>query len=348
MKSLTQFIAEAIVEDKINEELGMLIGEDTINEAFGSSLLQELAKRIKDTGDSKFETIFGARRMNDGKKIIGVKWAEIDDKDFEKFESGDKKFATTLKAAKKAKESFIVIATSDADSKAPIVVVRGINNLNKDYIFTWIFKPKPSEEDKFYMEPAVKKRANSTWSTHVLNVDEIIELCSKLCVWYLPITDKMLSEYDNTISKREADKDGMVNYDEKSLMDIARKQKARYNALVKEMKANKLIAEKDNLLEEIKALQAEAVEVFEKVIKSDNLLTMNVEIGSVMGGIAYAYENLHKYYINKRQGQIAKEKIGDGAEKMADGWARDYITKAKEVCNEYKGKLDEIKKAIAA
>jgi adenylosuccinate lyase len=152
----------------------------------------------------------------------------------------------------------------------------------------------------------------------------------------------------------------MVNLDEASLRNLLKQQQARYKALVKEIKAKKLQADPNVLLDEIKETNDKAVELFRKVISNPENMDQRFNIDDLMRYMSYAYEQFYKSMKSKRDSdksierakQRAKEKGKEFDEEEFRKWNYDqsssdeYIRDSKEYLQKVKKMIEEIEENI--
>ena len=388
MKDLRIILSNNYCDKQILEETSNLIVEEVINESFQSSILSGLAKAIKDaeskhaandkkemdrykSGERSYEptktaksfaSIFGpleeTPRYGDKKTgIRGLKWSEIKDEDFQYFEADteewDKKFVKLLRSVYQKKIMADVICCKPG-TKEVVNFIKGysktVGNVRVYYFPTTGWKTGVQEKT------AVKYK----YDERSLKLDEAIDVVSGLDIYFLEIKDDMIKNYDELHKGRVASRKGMVNLDAASLRNLLKQQQGRYNALVKEIKARKLQADPNVLLDEIKETNDKAVELFRKVISNPENMDQRFDIDDLMRYMSYAYEQFYKSMKSKRDSdksierakQRAKEKGEEFDEKEYNKWnynknsSDEYIRDSKEYLQKVKKMIEQIEENI--
>ena len=347
MKSLYESLLNTKYISKVLEEYSILEGEEIlqINESFKSSILISLAKAIQDAekgnveNDKKeaqyykeqgwgtpsksaksFASIFGPitlhQRWDKTKTgIQGLKWSEIKDDDFELYKSvsaDDKTFAKILKNCylKKLQANFICC---EPGTKNVVIFIKGYSNTPGD-VRVFGLKSKWGNRDEVTEKTATKYK----YGERPLKFDEAMEVISGLDVYVLKITDNMKTEYIKLHDTRIASQEGVINYDERSLKDMLQQQKARYKAMVKEIKAKKLEGDPKQLIEKINKVHAEAIAIMEKIMSNPENMDEYFDVGRLLSYCSRAYESFYDAFQHKAKGdkavEIARQRAKDKGE----------------------------------
>lgn len=388
MKDLRIILSNNYCDKQILEETSNLIAEEVINESFQSSILSGLAKAIKDaeskhaandkkemdrykSGERSYEpsktaksfaSIFGpleeTPRYGDKKTgIRGLRWSEIKDEDFQYFEADteewDKKFVKLLRSVYQKKIMADIVCCKPG-TKEVVNFIKGYTKTAGD-VRVYHF-PTTGWKTGVQEKTATKYKYNE----RSLKLDEAIDVISGLDIYFLEIKDDMIKNYDELHKGRVDSRKGMVNLDEASLRNLLKQQQGRYNALVKEIKARKLQADPNVLLDEIKETNDQAVELFRKVISNPENMDQRFAIDDLMRYMSYAYEQFYKSMRSKRDSdrsierakQRAKEKGEEFDEKKFREWNYDqsssdeYIRDSKEYLQKVKKMIEQIEENI--
>lgn len=323
MISLKESIVESQYYNKVNEELSLLISEEIINESFKSSLLSKLAKAIWDAEaynreknnnnnrQTSFASIFGPEKNKYGKLLTGIKWTDITDDDFEKFDGTDKKLHKMIRDAyaNKLNANFIICDKKTEDIvyfiKGYCKTEKAVNGMGitKTVIF---YQFRGSSYDTGVQ---ARKVAAYKYRERFVNANEAIDIVKKYDVYVLEVTSDMIKKYSEFNDFRSEQKKGMINYDKSSLEEYARKQKARYNVLVKEMKAKRLIAGQKELWEKIKKINDECIKLYEKIMGNPEYIDKFYSLSNLMDYVARAYEYYYKFIQQNRENDRRKIKL---------------------------------------
>ena len=382
MKSLYESLLNTKYISKVLEEYSILEGEEIlqINESFKSSILISLAKAIQDAekghaeNDKKmaqrykeqgygtpsksaksFASIFGPitlhKRWGEAKTgIQGLKWSEIKDDDFELYKSvsaDDKTFAKILKNCylKKLQANFICC---EPGTKNVVIFIKGYSNTPGD-VRVFGLKSNWGNRDEVTEKTATKYK----YGERPLKFDEAMAVISGLDVYVLKITDNMKTEYIKLHDTRIASQKGVINYDERSLKDMLQQQKARYQAMVKEIKAKKLEGDQKQLIERINKVHAEAIATMEKIMSNPENMDEYFDVGRLLSYCSRAYESFYDAFQHKAKGdkaveiarQRAKDKGEDFDEKEFNYWNYDR-SYSKQKFNDIDAYCKEVEKMI--
>ena len=390
MKSLYTSLLNTIYEGKVLEEYSILEGEEIlqINESFQSSILIALAKAIKDAEkdnaehDKKmvqhykdqgysgtpsksaksFASIFGPitlnQRWGEAKTgLQGLKWSEIKDDDFELYKSvsaDDKTFAKILKDCylKKLQANFVCC---EPGTKNVVIFIKGYSNTPGD-VRVFGLKSKYGNRDAVTEKTATKYK----YGERSLKFDEAMAVISGLDVYVLKITDNMKTEYTKLHDTRIASQKGVINYDEESLNKMLKQQKARYQAMVKEIKAKKLEGDPKQLMERINKVHAEAIATMEKIMSNPANMDEYFDVGRLLSYCSHAYESFFDAFKYKAKGdkaterarQRAKDKGEDFDEQDFDKFnfdkssAKEKFNDVDEYCKEVEKMIEDMKKRM--
>lgn len=397
MKSINEYISDIQYLDVITEEFCIVEGLDMINESFKSSILSKLAKVIFDAEkyhnmheieDKKkrkirdkergyeypddmykptlnsFASIFGPKTVEGrygGKKtgVQGVKWSEIEDKDFKEYTEYSKELNKLIKSSYGKKDGNADFIIEDPDGKI-INFIKAYGESEKSAgMFYFNIEGKWEDGVKEFEKDLYKYNKRS------LKVHEVIEAVKGLIgagckVYALEITPDMIKDYDDLHIGREKSQKGVINYDKKSLDALLKNQKSRYNALVKDMKAKRLEANKDNLFDEIKKVNDEVVALYQKVMSKPEYIDKFYDLGRLMIYTSNAYEQFYKYTKSMRDSdkrmQRAKERAAERGEefdaKEYDKYdydksnAKSSIRDCEEYINNVKKEIERVNKAL--
>lgn len=355
MKNLYEFLDDINYQKMLIEEFVAISAEEImqLNESFKSSILQKLAKAIKDAeakhreADNEhakrwkeqgylgepsknarsFSSILGPitstkQYSNDKIRMKGIKWDQITDEDFQEVDVNDKSFKKLVRDVYSHNKQADLIIFSDDQ----------IVNFVKGFI-----GPKEEAVLYYFAEPGkgwktgvqAKEKAKYSYSTRNYKWNEtydfIMENKDIFKVYVLEIKDSMIHEYDSLVADRAAAKKGVIEFDKNSLAQLLKQQKARYNALVKEMKAKRLEASKDSLFDDIKKLNDEAFELYKKIMSNPEYIDKFSDLGRLMQYISYAYEQFFKSAKGNRNSERSKERAKKRAEARGEEFdEKDY------------------------
>lgn len=312
MLSLINILSQCQYYNKIDEEYCNIKNAEIINEGFKASILNKLAKTISDVQSYQkeinnkykirtFASIFGPVKSRGGNIISGVKWSEITDSDVKKYNGNDNELIKLVKQlyAKKIKGVLIIC---DKTTEDILYFIQGNNYISKSYQMTQD-KPIVYEFVPDYKNSLKTKTVTlaNGYSTRNLKLNEIINLLSDNDVYFIEITEDMVQSFKTTVQDRTELKKGIIYYDENSLKEYKKKQKARYDTIVKEMKAKKLIENRKKLFDDLKKANDEIIAIYEKVISNPEYIERSYDLSRLMDNISRAYDNYYKYIKNEHQ-----------------------------------------------
>jgi len=366
MKDLFEFLSDNIYEKDIFLETVNMIVDETINESFQASILTELAKRIKDAEkehadqDKKeeqrykeegrgykptktaktFASIFGplteTPRWGDKKTgIRGLKWSEIKDSDFKQYKGDDKEFVKFLKSvyAKKAIADMIVCAPGTKDI---VCFIKGyaktLGDVRVYYFATEGWKKGVQE----------KTEKKYKYDVRSLKVNETLELIKDFDVYVLEVTESMIKDYDELHKDRTDAQKGSIEMDEASMKTLLKQQKARYDAMVKEIKAKKLQDDPNILFNDIKKANDDVVALFQKVMSKPENMDMRFDLSDLMRYVSYAYEQFYKSMKSLRTAKRSEDRYGKGYGKYDKERSDEEIRDAKEYLEKVNKMVKEI------
>lgn len=376
MKDLFEFLSDNIYEKDIFLETVNMIVDETINESFQASILTNLAKTIKDIESKNrekdaqetkrwheqgymgtpsksaksFASIFGPlTETSYGKKktgIRGLKWSEIKDSDFKQYKGDDKEFVKFLKSvyAKKVIADMIVCAPGTKD------IVAFIKGYAKTLGDVRVYYFESEGWKKGVQEKTAKKYK---YDVRSLKVNETLELIKDFDIYVLEITESMIKDYDELHKEREESQKGSIEMDEASMKSLLRQQKARYDAMVKEIKAKKLQDDPNILFNDIKKVNDDVVALFQKVMAKPENMDMRFDLSDLMRYVSYAYEEFYKSMKSQRDSDRSKERAKQRAKERGEEFNDDDYGKydlnksnAKEQIRDSKEYLEKVKKMI--
>lgn len=309
-----------------------------------------------------FTSIFGPkdstdRYGNSKKKLQGLKWSEIKDEDFKEFAPDDKELIKLIKASygkKDGNADFIVMTKSGQILN--FIKAYGTSEKSDGMYYFKAEEFVKSKYGDYKVSSEVKELTKPYYSyqQRSLKVGEVIDALKGLAtiegvkVYALEITSDMVKEYSDIISDRAKSKEGVINYDKDSLRNLLKKQQARYNALVAEMKAKKLMQDPESLFDDIKKVNDEVVELYKKIFDSPENLDKNFEIRCLMDYVSYAYDEYYRYLKESRSAERSVQRAKDKgySDEEADKWGEWHRGSAKNSINDVKKYLNKIKKEI--
>lgn len=369
MKQLFEYITNNICDRNILLEEALIDTEDLINESFQCELLTNLASQIKkaekknninkierakqhdeqypysdgskhDPHIVSFTSIFGpltvTGKYQTKRGIQGLKWSEITDDDFVLVKAGnEKELKKALKPiyAKNGKGDAIVCLP---DTKNPIMFIKGYGKDDDKRLYYF-------NMDQARWDAGVKEKTATKYSyqTRPLKLDEVMPLISDCDVYILNITDELIKSYQILQTTRDANKEGMINYDESSLKDMFKKQKARYKTMVEEIKARKLQKRPELLFDEIKKVNDEVYDLYKEVMSDPENIDKYFDLGNLMNYVSHAYESFYRSMKSSRDAEKFELRFPNNT---ADSYNR---AKARSEINDAKEYIDRVRKSIA-
>ena len=370
MKNLGLFLSDIICDKNILVETANLIADEVINESFQASILTALAKRIKDVESKNrekdaeatkrwheqgyvgtpsksaksFASIFGPLTETPrwgGKKtgIRGLKWSEIKDSDFKQYKGDDKEFVKFLKSvyAKKAIADMIVCAPGTKDI---VAFIKGYAKTLGD-VRVYYFE---SEGWKQGVQEKTAKKYK--YDVRSLKVNETLELIKDFDIYVLEITESMIKDYDELHKEREESKKGSIEMDEASMRTLLKQQKARYDAMVKEIKAKKLQDDPNILFNDIKKANDDVVALFQKVMSKPENMDMRFDLSDLMRYVSYAYEQFYKSMSYKRSAEKSVQHAKERGKENPENWGSFDRSSSDESIRDAKEYLEKVNKMI--
>lgn len=342
--TLYDYIIKCDYNNKIQENLIEFIGEETINESFKSTLLQNLAREIKRVEEpirkedkitaakynstyfthknraKSFSSIFGPYRAD--KNLQGLKWDEIEDSDFVfiKAGSGEKAIKQAIKPIfKRNAKGDIIIC--EPDTKIPVLFVKGYgmttridgyNYSNDNKAQCFYFSDNLASYKQGVRELVAPKGKHDI---RPIKLDELLPNIDEYDIYVLNVTDDMVKTYDDLTLNRKESQKGIINFDKESLKLILANQQARYKMLLKELKTKKLEQNEDKLFDEIVKLNDKVVELYKRILGNAENMDMYIDIGRLMQYVTSAYDDFYQMKKNKlqytKQLNTAKQNMGD-------------------------------------
>lgn len=341
MKSFVKYINE----NQALNEFANKINEEMILESFQSSLLSKLAHKIKTASNQKsnrkvsFTSIFGPINKLDyhhrptKEKVFGIKWDQITDDDFIKYDGYSKELKKILQNVYKKTENadFIVCDGDDI-----VYFIKGYNGDVELYSFDGHLNTVKKETRRHY-----------SYQERNLKLDEVLVLIHDFDeIYVLKITEDMVKEYISFNKERLENQKGIINYDEKSLKDIAERQRYRYQTLAKEMRANKI--DDDKLFNDIKDVNKEVVDLYEKIMKNPDFMDKYYELGRLMSYVGSTYDKFYMYSKEKAKVKKMENHLKDEgkSQEEIDNRTKYYKSTAKEYSETVIEYIKEIKKSI--
>jgi len=370
MKDLFEFVSDGLYNNEILTETCNLIVDEILNESFQASLLTNLATAIKNAekehaeNDKKqeqrykeegrgykptktaktFASIFGplteTPRWGDKKTgIRGLKWSEIKDSDFKQYKGDDKEFVKFLKSvyAKKAIADMIVCAPGTKDIVAFIKgYAKTLGDVRVYYFATEGWK-------KGVQEKTAKKYK---YDVRSLKVNETLELIKDFDIYVLEITESMIKDYDELHKDRTDTQKGSIEMDEDSMKALLKQQKARYNAMVKEIKAKKLQDDPNILFNDIKKANDDVVALFQKVMSKPENMDMRFDLSDLMRYVSYAYEQFYKSMNYKHSAEKSVQRAKERGKENPENWGSFDRSSSDESIRDAKEYLEKVNKMI--
>lgn len=286
MKTLYRYSLDKDYNNQIIDEAINEISSEMICESFKSSLLSNLANKIKKLSKEHNEEVYKRileldpkyRKHSDAHEdiksfssifgpytyrnvYVAIKWADITDDDF-KLYHGNKEMEDIIN--NKSKDYLILVCPPNTkDIKYAIQIFRE-SGWHTNFMY-WFTEMDNEKEEKGINWGNMLKSYKETSETLDKRTARAI---GKNDAYVLEITNDMKKEYNDVINKRAEDKKGMINYDEKSLEALKRKQQRRYEEIVSKMKAEKIKSNPDSFFDEIKETQDQVTEIYKTIVKN--------------------------------------------------------------------------------
>ena len=384
MESVNQYINESIHNSIFINEFVNIEAERMINEAFQSSLLTSLASIIKKTEagnldvsqwnpKKSFTSIFGPKVFKDKYKttrLKSIKWSEIKDSDFQLYE--EKPLKKLLKEIREKKTNYALIISCEPGTKNIKAFFNGLGTApfkdgsytqeHTDVLYTigsstrrhYNYDEKgysTGYTDVPYTKVMQRQASKGKYKIRPQKADEIFEIIRNYDNYVLVLTKSMFDDYKSLTDEREESQKGIVYCDPESLKQLAAKQKARYNALVKEIKEKKLIGKDKDLFNEIKETQNEINDLIEQIMKSDSFDKF-YDLDDALRYINYAYNYYVKYFSSMSKSKKTQERAAQRGEDYDEKWdfdkssAKENISDAEEYLQKTKKYIEELKKEL--
>ena len=376
MQNLLEYLYNEQYSNIVLENYCEIVAEEMINEAFQSSLLLALAKKINDVESEKRETdkkraeyykeqgylstpskdaksfasifgpVVGKNKKGEKTGVVaqGLKWSEIKDSDFKKFTSiEDKEFKKIIKSVYNhtAEADFICCKPGTKDI---VYFIKGYGRTIKDDARIYQFTPVEQWQGKGVHEIVGHKYK---YNERALNLKETLPIIDGTDIYVLVITDSMKTEYNLMATNRFQSQKGVINYDKESLSNLLKEQQARYKTLLEKMKALKLQSNSEAFLDEIIAINNEVSELFKKVTGNPVNMDMNLQMGELIQYVGYTYDQYYKSLQYTRQADKEDEKYpGYSFSKYNRDEAEKSMNYSKKYLDEIKAKIKEIKAKI--
>lgn len=362
-----------------------------INESFKSSIVQKLAKaiydiekgnnerKIKNAKDNderygttygkhkpdliNFSSIFGPRNYGRKNGLQGLKWSEITDNDFKEYNPDDKALHKLIKQTygKKDKNAdFIII-----DKNGKIVnFIKAYNTDSKNdsmYYFEpeSIIKYSDGTQHKYNSKLKEFEKDYYTYRTRKLKANEVIDILNDMAkiggfkVYALEITDAMIKEYTDLMNSRIESQKDVINYDKKSLAELLDKQQARYKTLIRQLRENKLMNNREKLLNDLNNTNKKLMQLYNEVINNPEYIDKEFELGRLLQYSSYAYESYYKMVkYNRRADKSISHAIDMGYDKperlgeFSKEQAKSHLTDVQEYIKNINKEIDEIRSQL--
>lgn len=275
-------------------------------------------------------------------RIRGVKWAEITDNMFIKYDGYDAKFQKIFKKLCNGKKAFLAIAC-EPETDTIVYVVRGFDESNE--LSFWELAQQRSKYNK--ETGFVKKhKPKGRWGERDYKGVEMLEDMNDYDVYLLEITDDMKSDYTLLYNDRKEAQKGVINYDKDSLKAIAAQQRARYKKLAAELRAKRLQENPKALYDEIKELNDRVIAVYDKIMADEKYVGEYYSIGNLMSYVENCFSQYYDYLRSKRDADDYKKRAEEKGRKYDD--SNYYIERMNNEINYVKERIDRAKKEIQA
>ena len=275
-------------------------------------------------------------------RIRGVKWAEITDNMFTKYDGYDAKFQKIFKKLCNGKKAFLAIAC-EPETDTIVYVVRGFDESNE--LSFWELaqnRSKYNKETGFVR----KNKPKGRWQERDYKGMEMLEDMNDYDVYLLEITDNMKSEYNLLYNDRKEAQQGVINYDKDSLKAIAAQQRARYKKLSAELRAKRLQENPKALYDDIKELNDRVIAVYDKIMSDEKYVGEYYGIGNLMSYVENCFSQYYDYLRSKKDADDYKKHAEEKGRKYDD--SNYYIERMNNEINYVKDRIDRAKKEIQA
>lgn len=273
-------------------------------------------------------------------RIRGVKWAEITDDMFTKYDGYDAKFQKLFKKLCNGKKAFLAIAC-EPETDTIVYVVRGFDESN-----SLSFWELAQQRSKYNKETGFirKQKPKSRWNERDYKGVEMLEDMNDYDVYLLEITDNMKSDYTLLYNDRKEAQKGVINYDKDSLKIIAAQQRARYKKLAAELRAKRLQENPKALYDDIKKLNDRVIAVYDKIMSDEKYVGEYYGIGNLMSYVENCFSQYYDYLRSKKEVDEYKKHAEEKGRKYDD--SNYYVERMNNEINYVKERIDRAKKEI--
>ena len=392
MKNLKEYLFDRRCDNVFLTEAASIIGEEMINEAFKAKILSKLAATIKEYEkenhesdvmrqksadkngfgkiypDAKtFASLFGpivqpSRYGASKKKVRGCQWDKITDDDVTYYEGGyDNALHKRIKQLYAGKIRGLIIVC-DPETHDIVYVVRGYSS--NDYKTgkpnkpsTFVFKAWNNSVTGLHkkVDRKTEPLRRGGYQEGDLKVDTLIELINDYDIYFVEIPNELITDYDVLINNRAESQNGVINYDDKSLKELAKQQRLHYQVLAKELRAKRLQDNPKFMFNEITKIHDEALKLSEQIIDNTDHIDEGYNIGNAMNYITSAFEDYFRYLKGMKDAeksvQASRERGDEHPERRGEYYrsnAASRLDDCKDRLEKAKKYLDEIKARISA
>lgn len=393
MKNLKEYLFDKECDNVILNEAATIIGEEMINEAFKAKILGKLVSTIKEyekeeherdikkqkdwndkgyTGkitpnEKSFTSLFGpivqpSRYGIAKKKVRGCQWDKITDDNVTYYEGGyDNALHKRIKQLYAGKIRGLIVVC-DPETHDIVYAIRGYSSndskTGKPYKpSTFEFKAWTNSSGDMHKRVHHKTAPlrKGGWQEGDLKVDTLIELINDYEIYFIEIPNELITDYDVLVKDREEAQKGVINYDDESLKELAKRQRIHYQVLAKELRAKRLQDNPKYMFNEITKIHNEALKLSEQIIDNTDHIDEGYNIGNAMSYITSAFEDYFKYLKSMKDAEKSVQKgreKGDEHPERRGAYYRSDAASRLEDCEDRlkraKEYLDEIKARIAA
>ena len=242
-----------------------------------------------------FSSIFGPIGMK-GKQVQGLKWDEIKDSDFTLYKKDDEKAQKKLLAFLRSflyKDMHADFIVCEPDTKNIVYFIKGYGDMKgKKHEVLDLYGFKNTKAWETPGVKSIKGTRKGGYADKNLTPPEVYEYIKDYDTYVLNITDDMISSYKTLSAERKEAQDGVIYYDRASLAQMLRRQKARYATAVKEMKRTALADNPMKLWNQMKDINQEVVELYEKIISDPEEMSKYSSLGDLM---SYVYNSFNDF-----------------------------------------------------
>ena len=388
MKNLKEYLFDKECDNVILTEAAAIIGEEMINEAFKAKILDKLASTIKEyekehkaedkrrqkeydekgygkvsPSEKTFASLFGpivqtSRYGTSKKKVRGCQWDKITDDNVTHYEGGyEGALHKKIKQLYSGKIRGLIIVC-DPETHDIVYAVRGYTSTDsktgKPYKpSTFEFKAWTNSSGDLHkaIRPKTAPLRKGGWQEGELKVDTLIELINDYEIYFVEIPNEYITDYDVLVKDREEAQKGVINYDDESLKELAKRQRLHYQVLAKELRAKRLQDNPKFMFNEITKIHDEALKLSEQIIDNTDHIEEGYNIGNAMNYITSAFEDYFKYLKSMKDAERSVQIGRENPERRGE-WHRTDAASRLDDCKDRleraKKYLDEIKARIAA